>query len=158
MIFAVSALFNLCSFFFRSSAAINAIPPQLNVVPYPSNVELGPGALQIEPSFNIIVTECYADCEILRRAISRYVFFLLYIYIALLFYSYIYRSRYLTIILEPPGSTGTVFRLSIFENRINQSMPVGLAGKLNRLNVLVTNKVQTCIIVHSAVLFISFLS
>ncbi len=104
----------------QSSIALNAIPPQLNVVPYPSKVELGQSALLIEPTtFKILLTECHADCVILRRAILRYT----------------------DIIMMPPGSTGTVFRLSIFENRINQSLPIGPFGKLLRLNVEATNEV-----------------
>ena len=108
------------AFFLQISESLDAIAPQLNVVPYPSSVQLGNGALWLNTAaFDMLVAECHADCDIIHRAVD----------------------RYLKIITLSPGSTGTTFRLSIFENRINQSMPVGPAGQLNRLKIAVTNKV-----------------
>jgi hypothetical protein len=103
-----------------SAAALEAIPPQLSVVPYPSDVNLGSGAIFLEPSkFHISLADCAADCDILERAID----------------------RYMKIILLPPGSTNTVFRLSIFENRINQSVPTTPSGQLFQLDITTKNKV-----------------
>ena len=105
---------------FATATALDAIPPQLNVVPYPSDVSLGSGAVFLEPSkFHISLAECAADCDIIDRAID----------------------RYLKIIFLPPGSTNTVFRLSIFENRINQSVPTTPSGQLFQLDIITKNKV-----------------
>lgn len=104
---------------FATATALDAIPPQLSVVPYPSDVSLGNGAVFLEPSkFHISLAECTADCDIIDRAID----------------------RYLKIIFLPPGSTNTVFRLSIFENRINQSVPTTPSGQLFQLDIITKNK------------------
>lgn len=89
-------------------------PPRLEVVPYPKSVTTGSGAGQVHPDdFKIIISDCSADCDVLKRA----------------------ADRYLPIILQPPGSTGITYRLSIFENRINASAPSRYPGRLAALKI-----------------------
>ena len=98
----------------------DAAIPQLNVVPYPSSVTASTGAAQLDPKhFSFKLGECHADCEVITGAFDRY-------------------SKW---IFMPPGSTGSTYRLSIFENRINATTPQGPAGQLSHLNVIITTKV-----------------
>lgn len=92
--------------------------PRLNVVPYPSDVSLGSGSVALDTKFTIGVAECTADCDILQRAVD----------------------RYMNIIFQPVGSTGIVFRQSIFEDRINATLPSGQAGSLRQMKVITTGK------------------
>lgn len=108
-LFIFTALFGL-------TASMDADPPQLDVVPYPQEVKLGSGYLQLDDHFLMDINKCSADCDVLQRAME----------------------RYMKIIKQPPGSTGTTFRLSIFENRINTTEPNGPPGKLMRLNIITT--------------------
>lgn len=90
----------------------------LNVVPYPSDVTLGSGVARIDPKFSINVDECTAQCDILQRSVD----------------------RYMGIIFQPVGSTGIVFRQTIFENRINATEPEGTSVTLRQLRVMITGK------------------
>lgn len=101
-----------------ASASASAASPHLNVIPYPSDVSLGSGKVALDPKFTIDIAECTVDCDILHRAVNRYV----------------------DIIFQPVGSTGTVFRQTIFEDRINASTPEGEAQPLRRLKVVTTGK------------------
>lgn len=102
-----------------TAVAVDANAPQLDVVPYPSDVILGDGASFLDPkSFDMTVGECAFDCDILERAME----------------------RYMKTIFKPPGSTGTVFRLSIFEDRINTTLPIGPATEIRQLTIKTTTK------------------
>jgi hexosaminidase len=103
----------------RFGLAVDAIAPQLDVIPYPSGVALGAGASIVDPNeFVMTVGECSHDCDVLDRAVE----------------------RYMKTIFKAPGSTGTVFRLSIFEDRINTTLPVGVVDKLSGLVIKTTSK------------------
>jgi hypothetical protein len=97
--------------------------PQLNVVPYPSEVSMGSGSVHLDNTFIIHADTCHSDCEILHQAID----------------------RYLKMIFKPVGSTGTVFRLSIFEDRINATVPTGASTQLTQLNVVIKSQVKLLI-------------
>ena len=91
---------------------------RLELVPYPTSAIVGESASHVDENhFSIRISDCHADCDLLQRAIDRYV----------------------PIILQPPGSTGTVFRLSIFENRINASVPKGNTGQIVQLSIEVSS-------------------
>lgn len=103
------------------AAAATSASTRLELVPYPTHARSGTGFAAIDPNdFHITIVECYADCDVLKRA----------------------ADRYMPIILQPPGSSGTVYRLSIFENRINATMPTGQPGYLTTLNIAITGKVS----------------
>ena len=93
--------------------------PHIDVVPYPSEVKIGSGASYIEPKHFRMTSQCEVDCDLLDRAID----------------------RYMKIIFKQPGTTNTVFRLSIFENRIKAPVPVGQVNQLVQLNIITTTKV-----------------
>lgn len=94
--------------------------PQLDVVPYPSDAKIGFDALTLaRHKFAMKVVDCSADCDIIQRAID----------------------RYMPLIFKQPGSTGTVFRVSIFENRINATVPTSVSGQLNHLLIKTKTKV-----------------
>jgi hypothetical protein len=100
------------------AAEVAADSPRLNVVPYPAEAVLGADSAQLDSRFSIDVAECHADCDVLRRA----------------------AERYSKIIFHPVGSTGTVFRQTIFEDRINASTPQGFGHPLRQLRVVTTGK------------------
>jgi hypothetical protein len=100
------------------AATTDSDSAHLNVVPYPSDVSLGSGATTLDPKFSIDIADCTVDCDILKRAVD----------------------RYMGIIFQPVGSTGTVFRQTIFEDRINASTPEGLMEPLRQLKVMTTGK------------------
>jgi hypothetical protein len=103
-----------------SIALGNSSGPQLKVVPYPAEVTLGEGFASVDPKlFDMRIVECNADCDLIDRAIS----------------------RYMKIIFQPPHSTGTVFRLSIFEDRINATVPTAPTGDLTQLKITIRAKV-----------------
>lgn len=95
----------------------NNTPAHLDVVPYPSDVSIGGGFCTLDAKFDIQIQTCSADCDILQRSVQRYI----------------------NLIFKPPGSTGTVFRQNIFENRVNATLPQGSPGKLLRLNIVTTS-------------------
>lgn len=101
-----------------ASASASAASPHLNVIPYPSDVTLGEGSSLLDAKFTIDIAECTVDCDILRQAVN----------------------RYMDIIFQPVGSTGTVFRQTIFEDRINASTPEGKVQPLHQLKVVTTGK------------------
>lgn len=103
------------------SASASAPSTRLEIVPYPQQVHTGQGAVALDPdNFEISISKCSADCDVLQRAIDRYI----------------------PIVMQPTGSTGTVYRLSIFEDRINASNPVGAAAVLLRLRVETSTQVN----------------
>ena len=103
------------------SAAASSAATRLEVVPYPQEVHTGDGAVTLDPeSFEITISKCSADCDVLQRAIA----------------------RYMPVVLQPPGSTGTAYRLSIFEDRINATSPVGAAAPLLRLKIATIAQVR----------------
>lgn len=102
-------------------SASDVSPPQLDVLPYPQSVTMGAGSSKLDSTdFNIKIGVCNADCDVLDRAIE----------------------RYSALIFQAPGSTGTTFRLSIFEDRINAPAPTGATGKLRQLTIY-TNSSST---------------
>ena len=96
----------------------NNTPAHLNVVPYPSDVFLGEGFSVLSTKFSIQIEGCSADCSILHRA----------------------ADRYTDIIFKNPGSTGIVFRQNIFEDRVNETEPIGTPGQLTALKIMTTSK------------------
>jgi len=103
----------------RLGAAVDAIAPQLDVIPYPSEVSLGASASLVDAkTFTMSVGECSFDCDVLDRAME----------------------RYMKTIFKAPGSTGTVFRLSIFEDRINATIPTGDINQISELVIKTTTK------------------
>ena len=72
----------------------------------------------LDPKFSIDIADCTVDCDILKRTVD----------------------RYMGIIFQPVGSTGTVFRQTIFEDHINASTPEGLMEPLRQLKVMTTGK------------------
>ena len=103
----------ICSFFLAAVVNANNTPPQLNVVPYPSDVVLGSGSARLDSTFKMHVTQCTVDCDIIDRAIE----------------------RYMDVIFKPLGSTSTVFRQNIFENRVNATIPTDSSGFLTQLTI-----------------------
>lgn len=116
----IQALFTyaLCGSALAVASASGSGSASLNVVPYPSDVSLGAGATSLDPKFTIDIAECTADCDILLEAVN----------------------RYMGILFQPVGSTGTVFRQTIFEDRINASTPEGVVKPLRQLKVKTTAK------------------
>lgn len=92
--------------------------PSLTVVPYPREAALGSSSSSLAEDFSLQITACEADCDLLQRAVERYT----------------------KIIFRPVGSTGTVFRQSIFEDRINASTPTGEVATMRYLNVATAAK------------------
>jgi hypothetical protein len=105
---------------FTSITVIEA--SKLDIVPYPKLAETHSGAVSLdEKNFEMTISECYFDCDVLERAIVRYE----------------------DIIFKKLGSSGIVYRLSIFEDRINATLPSGPTDELSRLTLRVRTKVRT---------------
>ena len=87
---------------------------QLNLVPYPSEVTLGSSFLSLNPSsFHFEISSCSSNCQLLEEAIQRY-----------------------SLLLFPSvGITGTIYRQSIFEQRINAEKPTGQSIQLLKLKI-----------------------
>jgi hypothetical protein len=95
---------------------------QLDLVPYPKEVTIGKNFLRLIPQeFDLEIQSCFSgsDCDILQEALQRY---------HKLFFPSI-------------GSTEMIYRLSIFEDRINAPVPNDSTHQLMKLNVVVTSKV-----------------
>jgi hypothetical protein len=95
---------------------------QLDLVPYPKEVAIGKNFLRLIPQeFDLEIQSCFSgsDCDILQEALQRY---------HKLFFPSI-------------GSTEMIYRLSIFEDRINAPVPNDSTHQLMKLNVVVTSKV-----------------
>ena len=103
--------------FFHFFSSCLASDPSLNIIPYPSDVSLGTGITKLDEKFTIIVSTCHADCDVLQRGVE----------------------RYMNIIFQPIGSTGMVFRQSIFEDRVNASAPQGDEMTVRVLQVITTD-------------------
>jgi hypothetical protein len=87
---------------------------QLDIVPYPKEVTLGSNSIELNPQeFEIALAECHGDCELLQDAIN----------------------RYKKLIFPTIGSTEILYRLSIFEDRINAPAPNAAVTRLAKLNV-----------------------
>jgi hypothetical protein len=94
---------------------------QLDIVPYPKEVVLGTNSIKLSPQeFEIALAECHGDCDLLQSAIDRYE----------------------KLIFPTVGSTETVYRLSIFEDRINAPVPNTAVAQLTKLNVVTSATVS----------------
>jgi hypothetical protein len=97
---------------------------QLDLVPYPKEVTIGKNFLHLIPQeFDLEIQSCFSgtDCEILEQALK----------------------RYHKLFFPSVGSTDMIYRLSIFEDRINAPVPNDATHQLMKLNVVVTSKVPS---------------